>query len=68
MSVARRHTASMPQCGEHCTDLLHITYMGFAESRVAARLTAGVTIGKRGVFGVPIKAILRRMHSLTVLL
>lgn len=68
MSVALRHTASMPRRGEHCTDLLHITYMGFTESRVAARLTAGVTIGKRGVFAEPIKALLGRMHSLTVLL
>lgn len=68
MSVAPRHTDSEPRREEHCTDLLHITYMGFTESRVAATLTAGVTIGKRGVLGVPIKGFLRRMHSLTVLL
>jgi hypothetical protein len=68
MSDAPRPARSKSQCVEHCTDLLHITYMVFTESRVAARLSAGVTIGKLGVFACTDQGFLGRMHSITVLL
>jgi hypothetical protein len=53
MSVTQQLGFSVLRRQVHCIGHLHITYMGFTEGRVAARLLAGVTIGKRGVVAVP---------------